>query len=150
MLKLKVASGLIVIAFELIRIAVCSSPTAVLLAPRGWSTSEAILERPRERFSRAEANGNGSGEHRETGLRRESHGCHFNSAAAQIVSKGFTHPRSEESVEVERRKVGDFRQRCKVERLIELAVNVIENSVHAPLILRATISRAHSTRDLPS
>ena len=69
MLTLKVENDLIVIAFDLIKIAVYSFSMAILFAPRSWGTSEASLERACERFSRAEANGNRSGEHRKTGLR---------------------------------------------------------------------------------
>lgn len=101
MLKTNLENDLIVIAFDLIRIAVYSLPMVILFAPRSGRTPEASLERACERFSRAEANGNCSGEHRKTGLRRESRGGDFNSTAAQIVSKSLAHPRRKESVEVE-------------------------------------------------
>ena len=147
MLKLKLENDLIVIAFDLIRIAVCSLPMAILFAPRGWRTSEASLERARECFSGTEPDGNRSSENWKMGLRRESHRRYFNSTAAQIVTKGFAHPRGEESVEMERRKMGDLRQCREIERFVELAVYVIEHLVHAPLVHRTTVSRLHSAPD---
>jgi len=43
------------------------------------------------------------------------------------------------------RKVRDFRQRRKIERLIEVAVDVLEHLVHAPFVLGPAVAGRHET-----
>jgi hypothetical protein len=45
--------------------------------------------------------------------------------------------RREQSVEMKRREMGDFGQCLEIQRLIELLVDTLENSVHSTVILGA-------------
>ena len=49
-------------------------------------------------------------------------------------------------MEMKRREMGDFGQCVQVQRLIELLVDVLENSVHAVVILGAASGRRHVAR----
>ena len=108
-------SRLIEIAKRLIRIAILIRLDRLLMierrgdaspgfspAPRRGRAAETRLERSRERFGRAEADGERDIQYRYSGLRDEPQRGHFESAPPQIVAERFSHPRREQAMKMKR------------------------------------------------
>jgi hypothetical protein len=77
------------------------------------------------------------------GLGHQTRGRNFASSPSQVATECFTHPRGEQSMEVKRRKVRNFRQGLKIQVLIEILIDVLYHPVHAVHIHIAAFERAH-------
>ena len=135
--------SLIRLALDLIGIAVRQTPLRLPRAPCARRAPEACLERARERLRRSEAYRQGHVQHRNARLRNEPQRRDLEPATAQVVAERLAHPRSEEPVKVERRKVRDGSERVQIERLVQVLIDVLEHPVHPTFILRPAVAQRH-------
>ena len=62
-----------------------------------------------------------------------------------MVAEGLAGPGAEQAMEVEGREVRYRRERLQIERLIEMALDVIHHAVNAPLVLDPAVERRGGT-----
>lgn len=128
---------LIHLAIHLIRIAIRTALCGLLCSPDAWRAAKPALERACERFCRTEAYRQRHIQNCQARLRCKSHGCEFNTPTAQEVAQCFAHPRCEESMEMKGGEMRDFGQRTKIERLVQVLIDVCDHSMHSAFVLRA-------------
>lgn len=116
------------VAIDLTWIAIRTALRDLLSAPDGGRAGEPALERARKRFCRTKARRQRDIENPRAWLGCKPHGRDLHSSAAQIVAKRFPHPRREEPMEVEWGKMRDFGQGMEVEGLVQMLIDVCEQS----------------------
>lgn len=85
----------------------------------------------RKGFGRAETDAQGNLQHGQPGLRQEPSRGYLASAPAQVSAEGFSHPGGEQSVKVKRRKVRDPREDLQIQVLVQVLIDMLDDSVHA-------------------
>ncbi len=117
---------------------------AALRVPRlGRSRTEACLECSRKRFCGTKPDRQRDLQHRQARLRDKPQRRGFQPPAAHVIAERLAEPGREQAVKVEGREVRDSRQRIQLQLLVEPAVDVLEHSMHAGVVLRAAIPSRH-------
>lgn len=77
-------------------------------------------------------------------LRHESQCPEFQTTATTILAERFAHPGREEAMKVKGGEIRHARERVEVERLVQMAIDVFEDAVHASRVLGTEVGGCHA------